>query len=141
VGAEGHPGCAADREDVVTGDLVERLRHALDAHEVVMRQATPGPWTIEPNRSVRAGDDLVVASVTARDLWPSARDASFIAVNDPAHVLRTIQAHRKIVGRHERGVFHPDECGRCNDPFPCPDVRSIAAIYLPDIETGDTPNA
>lgn len=131
--------------------LVDRLRAALDAHERIARDATPGPWEVEPNRSVRAGDELVVASVTARNLWPSGHDASFIAINDPAHVLRTIQAHRTILARHiPRSFEHTgatavwcmacvaiDEINWFDDEiayqlFPCDDVRALASIYFPE---------
>lgn len=50
--------------------------------------------------------------------------------------LRTIQAHRQILGRHEAS-HHPEPgetavCICCEEPEPCPDVRSLASIYFPE---------
>lgn len=84
--------------------------------------------------------------------------AGLIQRYDPARVLRTIQAHREILALHCRVDARPDwphtfvqaACYGCGATFDeeyavddaddCPVARSIAAIYLPDIETGDTPN-
>lgn len=56
-------------------------------------------------------------------------DAGHIVRHDPARVLRDVVAHRAIVDRHTPGVSHPEECGRCGDPFPCDDLRSLAGMY------------
>lgn len=76
--------------------------------------------------------------------------AGLIQRYDPARVLRTIQAHREIIARHKIAPPSPrstgPHCWWCTDgegleeAWPCPDIRSVAAIYLPDIETGDTPS-
>jgi hypothetical protein len=117
----------------VTGDLVERLRSALDEAEriasaVILNDHEPW-WT---------GDDL--------GAHVDEHDSAFIVANGPAVVLRTIQAHRKIVDAHppqeDQGWDPgPDLCYTCRYDngldryaYPCPTVLSIAAIYLPDIQ-------
>jgi len=99
-------------------DLVEWLTAQLDADETIARASTL------PVVQWYTTEDL-----TERLRWLPRFDAEFIATQSPAHVLRTIAAHRAILGRHGPGVSHPDECGRCNDPWPCADVRHLAAIY------------
>lgn len=77
------------------------------------------------------------------DADTKAADA-YLGAFSPAHVLRTVAAHRAILARHGPGVSHPDECGRCNDPWPCDDVLHLAAIYTdregwdPSWTTGDS---
>jgi hypothetical protein len=141
----------------VTGDLVERLRSALDRAEEIARGADHGPWEVGPsfgarnNRVyVRQEGDLIdsigtcVIAGQVSNMPQFRQNAIFIATNHPAHVLRTIRAHRKIVDRHGKGhwcisadggygrMWWPSVAGSCED------VRDVAAIYLPDIETGDT---
>jgi hypothetical protein len=109
----------------VTGDLVERLRAELDRLEAVAR-----------------------AAMDRESEWwwdrPESPAEEHIRAWRPEVVLRTIQAHRAILDRHKAvpGAEQPvcDVCGflawddeqMYGDPYPCPDVRSIAAIYLPD---------
>lgn len=157
--------------------LVERLRAALDRAEEIARAATPGPWWDSPAQSApshhtirgggrpaekgRPGDVRSVASFDRRTSNRSA-DIAFIVANDPAAVLRTVAAHRKILDRHRplhreiawtvteyAGV--PDEaygeievCERCVPKhshfssrssvpeYPCDDVRDLAAVYFPE---------
>ena len=52
-----------------------------------------------------------------------------IARHDPARVLSEVAAKRTILDRHEPGVSEPSECGRCNDPWPCDDVKALAQPY------------
>lgn len=136
----------------MTGDLVERLRSALDRAEKIAREAT-----IQPQAIVEALGRVREA------------DARFVVMARPDVVLRTIQAHRKILDRHYPlwrvisfmatevydGVASTDEyheeiavCGRCVrkhshfgsredvPEYPCDDVRDLAAVYFPE-ETTD----
>lgn len=126
---------------------VEWLRDALDTHERIARAADAGPrW------SARAPSDGPVVDIGEEVAWSREIDyavwrcedeqdgcpdiargyvaeARHIAANDPAHVLRTVQAHREILDRHDhRGKW----ClGAAPQPITgaCPDVRSLAAIY------------
>jgi hypothetical protein len=153
----------------VTGDLVERLRSALDRAEEIARAATPGPWWDSPaqtapshhtirggGREPQKGRPGDVRSVARFDRRVNNSDAdiafiAFIVTNDPAVVLRTIQAHREIISDHDSSDFPYDPegsahgsyswqpcCVGCGQPEPCKTLQLIAAIYLPDIETGDT---
>lgn len=172
----------------MTGDLVERLRSALDERERVAIAAS-GAWdsstptgehwhwectncdTPIPITPVTVLDEMLQCpacegwgiALRSDERYPTSSigtlqhhvvsgseevepvPALHIQMHDPAHVLRTIQAHRKIVDRHGKGhwcisadggygrMWWPSVAGSCED------VRGIAAIYLPDIETGDTP--
>jgi hypothetical protein len=97
----------------VTG-LVDRLRSALDEAEriasaVILNDHEPW-WT---------GDDL--------GAHVDEHDSAFIVANGPDVVLRTIQAHRSMI-----------DWAQSRLPYADPILRGLAAIYLPDIETGDT---
>jgi hypothetical protein len=114
-------------------DLPARLRSALDEAEriasaVILNDHEPW-WT---------GDDL--------GAHVDEHDSAFIVANGPAVVLRTIQAHRKIVERYETAVVSRDAAvgtllagaTRMSLRIHEETLQLIAAIYLPDIETGDT---
>ena len=134
----------------MTGDLVERLLAALDEAEKVARGADWGPWEVGPsfgardNRVyVRREGDLIdsigtcVIAGQVSNMPQFRQNAIFIAANNPAVVLRTIHAHREILGRHERGHWcvGTGRAGRMWWPNgACEDVHSIAAIYLPGAE-------
>lgn len=96
--------------------LVEWLRSALDERERIAR-------------AVAAGFGLEMSNVVGIDL------AAYLDANDPEHALRTVQAHREILDRHApvgRTVILCTHCGDGPPPadsWPCPDVRSLAAIY------------
>jgi hypothetical protein len=152
----------------VTGDLVERLRSALDEHEAhakkdlwALGRATPGRWEAHygynlPYSLIQGDGGMRIARFESRTAGPLPDGADDLHAADTLLVvrlvrkareraelvLRTIQAHRKIIDHHER-TAHFDVtwmCGRSgNVGWPCRTVRLIAAIYLPDIETGDTP--
>jgi hypothetical protein len=156
----------------VTGDLVERLRAKIDEAEAIARAADAGPrwsarvptdgpvvdigeevaWSREIDYAVwRCEDEQDGCPEVARGY---AAEARHIAANDPAHVLRTIQAHRKIIERHKpRPLMNNDgvrvvemQCSACvavdeidwfNDEiayesFPCDDVLALASIYFPE---------
>ena len=173
----------------MTGDLVERLRSALDERERVATAAS-GAWdsttptgehwhwectncdTPIPITPVTVLDEMLQCpacdgwgiALRSDERYPTSSigtlqhhvvsgteevepvPALHIQMHDPAHVLRTIQAHREILGRHEPDSPTADDpyccwCSRATTPadpapdWPCPDVRSIAATYLPDAES------
>lgn len=110
--------------------LTERLRAALDRAEEIARatEVSDGP-----------------------DQWWSANDlgahvdeadTTFIVANGPAHVLRTVAAHRKILARHHTGGQSPwtgdmtRRCVTCFQGFPCESVRDLASIYFPEAPDG-----
>jgi hypothetical protein len=99
-------------------DLVDQLRFALDEREQGMTH--------------REIDARLV--VEPRERW----EQHHYAAAERLERLRTIQAHREILGRHERGHWcvGTGRAGRMWWPNgACEDVRSIAAIYLPDAES------
>lgn len=95
--------------------LAEAEATALDA------STQQGPeWTFHPNNIDRA---LITGSgyagyafgdvVSYDEGAPSEHQADHIAANDPAHVLRLIAAHRKILGRFQDWDEH-----FASDPVP-----------------------
>jgi hypothetical protein len=113
-------------------DLVDWLRGALDTHEQIARAAA---------RQISEHGWHDGGGMCAEE-W------DYIEAFDPAFALRTVQAHREILDRHSpRKVMNNDgvrviglECAHCIDgsdtwggptheDWPCPDVRSLAAIY------------
>lgn len=127
--------------------LIERLRAALDRAEEIARAADWGPWEVGPSFGARdnrvyvrregdlidsIGNCVIVGQVSNMPQFRA--NAVFIAANDPAHVLRTVAAHRKILDRHARGHWcvGSGRVGRMWWPNgDCEDVRDLASIYLP----------
>lgn len=71
---------------------------------------------------------------------PSEPQAAHIAANDPAHVLRLVAAHRKLLAMHVPGGDKGDDClGCCEgmnryeeliyDWWPCPTIKLLAEAY------------
>lgn len=106
--------CAVSAGEFLVG-LPERLRAELLRREEIAQRATA--WRVTFGTTKQGVRHRLI---------------EFANANDPAFVLRTIQAHRAILDRHGPGVSHPEECGRCNDPFPCGDLRALASIYFPE---------
>lgn len=88
--------------------LVERLRAALDRAEEIARAAED---EVPHNATWRAERELVVAPIpgsefvaVVAELFDPVRVGvgQHIALHDPAHVLRTVAAHRKILAYAER---------------------------------------
>jgi hypothetical protein len=57
-----------------------------------------------------------------------------IARHDPARILAECAAKRRIVDMHGdsepgRYVDDPPECTRCDEPYPCEDLRAIALPF------------
>lgn len=92
-------------ESLYPRDLIERLRGALDERERVAIAAaqTNGnrwerEWAFSTHFVVPADVEGSTAAVNVSRLKPSQRAAAeHIAANDPAFVLRTIQAHGAII--------------------------------------------
>lgn len=123
----------------MTAELIEKLRAALDEHERIATfsaQISGDSWQIAPNGSVRSNARrLVVPSMVGPGgEWPQPADAALIERYDPAHVLRTVAAHRKILDRHARGHWcvGSGRTGRMWWPNGgCEDVRDLVSIYFP----------
>ena len=140
----------------MTGDLVERIRSALDEAEKVARGADWGPWEVGPsfgardNRVyVRREGDLIdsigncVIAGQVSNMPQFRQNAIFIAANNPAVVLRTIQAHRDILdeftgaaewdaelraqGKHAEAELYNRYAGAMLVA-----VRALASIYFPE---------
>jgi hypothetical protein len=101
----------------VTGEslpvLVDRLRAELDRLEAIAHAAAQhagtANWDANPYGNVlaadSAGDRWMAVGPYAGDL----RDTGVhIATHDPAYVLRTIQAHRKVLERYETALVCRD---------------------------------
>ena len=131
-------------------DLHARLLAAVTARRELAQAATPGPWANRGRTILRPDGDYVVVGVGARKSWPSDEDAEHIAFNDPAQILRDIEAHLKILERHkacaeehrEVGEMHwtaipywrhaPEPaCHQHASPtkWPCSDWLDVAGIY------------
>lgn len=130
--------------------LVDRLRAELDRLEAIARQAmvgsvwdgkqqrpvvTDGRWTA--NGCYVEGDHFEIYDEGGH----TTEQAEHIAANDPAHVLRTIQAHRKIIDLLP-AVAEVEE--RDEDEHGPLDVRpsaellaALASIYFPESD-GET---
>ncbi len=102
----------------VVSDLPERLRAELDRLAAVAQDAQQAGLDDEWPFWIDRDSDW---DFEAAERWRNAFA--------PAVLLRTIEAHRKILKRHD----HPHWCA--SDDFPsdaCPDVRALASIYFPE---------
>jgi hypothetical protein len=123
-------------------DPAAYLAAALDRVEATAEAAGSEAWklfSLDPDESVislaKSGDD--VAEVIGDH--PS-EYAAHIAANDPAHVLRLVAAHRKLLAMHVPGGDKGDDClGCCEgmnryedliyDWWPCPTIKLLAGAY------------
>lgn len=104
----------------MTADLVERLRAALDEHE----------------RYGKSIEGVPSGQVYDGERWMD-------VLVDGAHVLRTVQAHRKILDRYETALVARDAAvdtvlagaTRLSLRVHEETVRLIAAVYLPVPDT------
>ena len=82
-------------------ELVAFVTARLDEVETAARRATPGPWRQEPQEHQRivgpTGVVVCVAGAGEMSDRQGQRDAGHIARNDPARVLREIEAKREVV--------------------------------------------
>ncbi|MFJ4712705.1 DUF6221 family protein [Streptomyces sp. NPDC088785] len=83
----------------MTDDLVQWLGEQLDEDERIARAATAGPWTQSGIGEYGWGVAFSVpgAGVEANDSDQGRADADFIAAQDPARVLREIDAKRELL--------------------------------------------
>lgn len=149
--ASGGAASAARPEGASKSDLVSWLRSVLDEHEQIARAAIQGPWQTRATAALADADhlspyvvygasplggDRIVQVCMFEAAWQRHENAAHMVANDPAHVLRTIAAHRAILGRHSPTSAEPwvgpPLCRWCDidsGPWPCPDVLDLAAIY------------
>jgi hypothetical protein len=142
-------------ESLYPRDLIERLRAELDRLEaiaVAAAECARPPWTAEAEAWERT------TSAYLRDADGNAQGescgccstgtlapavAAHAAAFDPAHVLRTIQAHRQLVDEHDGTDFPFDpegsahgsyswtpHCVGCGQEEPCSTLRALASIYF-----------
>lgn len=101
----------------MTADLVTQLLAHIKLVEAIARAATPGPWRSYASKSTgdvgvhAAGDGHDVALMPRCDAHGSRHDsdASHIALNDPAWVLRRCAADRETLGEYTTTVRLRDE--------------------------------
>lgn len=141
----------------MSDDLVEFLRARLDEDERAAKAATPGPWRHDESKHWRkpgtswfeeavfagpSGEEATcVAGTGETDDRQSMRDAAHIALNDPARVLREVEAKRRLLEWHRKptmvefsnGTYRTMGC-RCYDGWPCSTMRLLALPfdYHPD---------
>jgi hypothetical protein len=122
--------------------LPERLREALDRAEEVAKRAAvhndgSGVWRVSGG-GLASGSYLLLSPYSAQSL--GSRPLEHMAANDPAHVLRIIQAHRKITDEHEIVEMNlpPFDllCVRCHEAL-CPTLAALASIYFPESDAAE----
>lgn len=127
--------------------LVERLRAALDrAEEIARAAAAPSlHWREDSAWLTDMLDPLPSQRAERAPGWQpmiTPEEIKHIAANDPAHVLRTVAAHRKILDRHAPVELERTVCEVCSSrtwddeeligTYPCVDVLALASIYFPE---------
>jgi len=140
----------------VSNDLMEWLTAQINHDEQIARQAatTYGgapDWRHyiirdELNNHTTHAMDVAARTILAAE-EPAKPDDEYplmpaelvhIALHDPAHVLRQVAAHRRILARHTTHDSGTDEdgtpwsityCGHCNETHPCGDLADLASIY------------
>ena len=130
--------------------LHDRLLAAVTARQVRARAATPGPWRAFGRWVAHEASGCTCGGGAE---WPhephcgyepmfrstDPEEAAFIAAEDPAAVLRHCERDLKVLERHEQATIGGaplamhDEC-RCIAPWPCDDIRDLAAAYAIDTE-------
>jgi hypothetical protein len=110
---------------VIVEDLVRWLNTQLDEDERIARAATQGEW-------VWSREFVTPPGYHHRTVGPlEPGDAAFIATNDPARVLREIDAKRRIIAEHALNGWVCTTCdnGEVEQVFPCPTLRLLALPY------------
>jgi hypothetical protein len=121
---------------------VEVARADIARRRALAEAATAGPW-----RGGRVGlmggrIGVVVSSADTgtfvlgdRDREARAEDAAFIAANDPAHVLRVLDAADAVLDRHTSdGHIDSHDCNGYSHGFDgslCPDAAAVLDLYAP----------
>ncbi len=134
----------------MTADRVQQAREEIRRRRALAEAATPGPWEVRAGQSPEF--DLVV--VDERGTWGLAEgfyyaDATFIAANDPAHVLKGLKKDEKVLDRHAPVTVQtgskthggPAEfsqrCRYCVGSlgwsYPCPDALAVLDLYAPEV--------
>jgi hypothetical protein len=120
-------------------DLRERIQAAINERRALAEAATPGPWgnygdgthEVYPVRDYDNDGEWITPDVTR------SADASHIAHNDPARILRDCTYAEKVLARHvedhwgsDRLVSETTHCGWCElATWPCPDVLDLAECW------------
>jgi hypothetical protein len=80
-------------------DLADFLRARYAERRTIAEAASPWPWKINPDdpEEVLAGDGILVADVFALSSNQTRNTATFIATNDPAHVIADLDAKLAII--------------------------------------------
>ncbi|MER5894832.1 DUF6221 family protein [Streptomyces sp. NPDC001876] len=116
----------------MSDDLVEFLRARLDeVAELAARCAGDdcGQWTAH-------GDSVDFCQMDLSGIHPTI--AQHVAFHDPAHVLRDVEAKRRVLARHvlspatgdpELPWDNRDDCQYDGDDWPCPDILDLALPY------------
>ncbi|WP_331719505.1 DUF6221 family protein (plasmid) [Streptomyces sp. NBC_01259] len=86
----------------MTDELVQFLRDRFAIEEQVAKDASPGPWHINPEADeVLAVDGIVVAEGFALSGHQLRATTEHIARHDPARVLADIDGRRRILNDYE----------------------------------------
>lgn len=164
------PNPTPDAPVVPTLTLAGFVSDRLDEKAAKARAATPGPWRHNPEkewhtdpamlarakqrRLTYGGEEFVgagpldetvcVAATGPADDARSAADAAHIATNDPAAVLASVEADRRILAPHIPDREHPDPwahdvCPACTRygaydhtvvyEDECPTLRALASKW------------
>lgn len=141
-------------------DPAAYLAAALDEAEATARAAAEEcapPWKSYPGKGIveHSGPVPNYEGVFEREdqLWDSEgcteswrrlcmdeTVAKHVAVNDPAHALRVVAAHRKLLASHRPGGWQDSECQECvhgadhygdllRESWPCDTVKILAEAY------------
>ncbi|MFJ3141700.1 DUF6221 family protein [Streptomyces halstedii] len=119
----------------MTDALVTILHARLDEDEQVARAAHAPNWSTDGRRGLHYGveDGWMTDALTTSD-------ADHIARQNPARILREVEAKRRIAERHsphsmgscrtcERPHWGVQVCNHCERAAPCPDLRDLATVY------------
>ncbi len=119
----------------MSADLHARLVAALDEERARAEAATLGPWrTSEEEVQDLHFGPLKATVLHGPDVYSlRPRDAEHIAAQDPFRTLARVAADRRVLERHQWHVlplpFGPVGCDWDSTPWPCPDIRDLAARY------------
>jgi hypothetical protein len=120
---------------------LELARAEIARRRAQAEAATAGPWESFFGK-VQADGDLVAAVALTY------ANATFIATNDPAHVLLVLAAADALLDRHapRTEAPWPGMCATCLEPgvgdpdpvpmpWPCPDAQAVLDLYAPQETT------
>lgn len=129
-------------------DLVDFLRARLAEDEQAARECGGAPWSapipgqIHVDAKAIADNKLALGQLGYVATVLHEQDRRHIVRHDPARVLREVEAKRRILERHRPeyhlrirdGAYAQDDDPHCPEhldgrPWPCADVRDMAAVY------------